>query len=179
MELACFRTFLEAKEPTGYYSPDGATGMEERHLIERWGPKYRAYYQLEHTFFQSALDTQLTRLLSERYSWYNDLASSPLLVNKATLDSRIQKLANKVESAEGSVGSGSGVGGGGRYGGHSAAAFGIGGMGGGGGGSSESGKDKPLAKVVEDSNGITTEIQKATAGQVIKDALFNLQPQRN
>ena len=49
----------------------------------------------------------------------------------------------------------------------------------GGGGSSESGKDKPLAKVVEDSNGITTEIQKATAGQVIKDALFNLQPQRN
>jgi hypothetical protein len=169
---------LEAKEPTGYYSPDGAAGMEEQQLIERWGPKYRAYYQLEHTFFQSALDTQLTRLLSERYSWYNDLASSPLLVNKATLDSRIQKLANKVESAESAVASSGGSGGGSRYGGHSAVAFGMGGVGGGSGGA-DSGKEKPLAKLVEDSNGITTEIQKGTAGQVIKDALFNLQPKRN
>ena len=157
VEVGGFRTY-----PEGYKPPQEAGGAYQSvplDKIEDFGVHANQYYQLDMSFFKSSADTQMLDLLWSKY-WINTLSSSSLVTNRGFIAGQLADLAEKLESADGQLGS--------RGGGE---AFGM--MAGMGKGSRSSGKGSALEKVAHDSSKAAAEQISGLITQVIKDVAFN------
>lgn len=74
--------------------------------IEDFGVHCKQYYQLEVTYFKSALDRKLLDSLWNKY-WVNTLGSSGLLSNSEYTTGQILDLSEKLEQSESSLSRGS------------------------------------------------------------------------
>lgn len=99
VELGCFRVFPESyiqqmeKQKTG---GSGADTMVPADKIGDFGLHANKYYQLEHSFFKSKLDSQILEALWNDY-WVQTLSSSPLLNNSEYLTKAISNIATKMD----------------------------------------------------------------------------------
>jgi COP9 signalosome complex subunit 5 len=162
VEIGAFRTY-----PQGYKPPDSeASDFESVPLnkIEDFGAHQSQYYQLEISYFKSSCDTALLNAIWNKY-WIATLSASPLLSNAPYISAQIKDIADKLESAEGSLshfGRGGGAGG---------SSYMLGPAGDRGGGSRKD--DSQLRKVVRDSSKVTREHLQGAMTQVMKNMLFN------
>ena len=98
VEIGCFRTYpdshIEKIEKAGR---EGSKSMVPAEKTEEFGLHAHKYYQLEHSFFKSKLDTEILNALWNDY-WAQTLSSSPLLNNSEYLTKSIKNVATKMES---------------------------------------------------------------------------------
>lgn len=98
VEIACFRVFPESyiqqmeKQKTGR----SIDTMVPADKIGDFGLHASKYYQLEHSFFKSKLDSQILEALWNDY-WVQTLSSSPLLNNSEYLTKAISNIATKMD----------------------------------------------------------------------------------
>mmetsp|Transcript_1173 Transcript_1173/g.7618 ORF Transcript_1173/g.7618 Transcript_1173/m.7618 type:complete len:276 (+) Transcript_1173:212-1039(+) len=153
VEIGAFRTF-----PQGV-KPPGATASEYQTIplnkIEDFGVHADEYYSLGISFFKSSLDSQLLKLLWNKY-WVSTLSSSPLLMSSQFLAGQIKDLSDKLEQVDGSF--------------DRSSRFGI------GMGADQKKDEKPLGKVLHDSKNIAGEQVSGQITQLIKHLLFNHDP---
>ncbi|GAX77055.1 hypothetical protein CEUSTIGMA_g4501.t1 [Chlamydomonas eustigma] len=153
VEIGAFRTY-----PEGYRPPDeGPSEYQTIPLskIEDFGVHASQYYSLDISFFKSSLDSHMLDLLWNKY-WVNTLSASPLISNREFAAGCISDIADKLEQAESSMGSGSKMG----------RAFPP----------SAAGKKKEdgaLAKICRDTSKLAAEQIKGLSSQVIKSMVFN------
>ena len=96
VEIGCYRTF-----PEGYVDPSrkegkSASGMIPLEKQKDFGLHADRYYQLEHSFFKSKLDSSILEILWNEY-WIQTLSSSPLLNNSDYLTNAISNIAVKTD----------------------------------------------------------------------------------
>jgi len=151
VELGAFRTY-----PKDYKAPEESPAEYQSiplEKIEDFGVHCKQYYQLETTYFKSALDSHLLDLLWNKY-WISTLSSSPILANREFTSKQLGDLAEKLESAETSLTHG-------RMAGYFAP---------------EKKKDDPLAKIAKDCARPACEQIHGLISQVMKEVLFNARP---
>lgn len=89
MEIGAFRTY-----PEGYTPPD-ATPSEYQPIplnkIEDFGVHADMYYTLDLSIFKTSLDSQIIKLLWNKY-WANTLSASPLLSNDGFIGGQLEDL---------------------------------------------------------------------------------------
>uniref|UniRef100_A0A182RQ33 MPN domain-containing protein n=1 Tax=Anopheles funestus TaxID=62324 RepID=A0A182RQ33_ANOFN len=101
--LGAFRTY-----PKGYKPPNEEPSEYQTiplSKIEDFGVHCKQYYQLDVTYFKSALDRKLLDSLWNKY-WMNTLGSSGLLSNPDYTTRQILDLSEKLELSEASLGRG-------------------------------------------------------------------------
>ncbi|KFB47242.1 hypothetical protein ZHAS_00015265 [Anopheles sinensis] len=101
--LGAFRTY-----PKGYKPPNEEPSEYQTiplNKIEDFGVHCKQYYQLDVTYFKSALDRKLLDSLWNKY-WMNTLGSSGLLSNADYTTGQILDLSEKLELSEASLGRG-------------------------------------------------------------------------
>jgi COP9 signalosome complex subunit 5 len=89
VEIGAFRTY-----PEGYTPPD-ATPSEYQPIplnkIEDFGVHADMYYTLDLSIFKTSLDSQIIKLLWNKY-WANTLSASPLLSNDGFIGGQLEDL---------------------------------------------------------------------------------------
>lgn len=151
VDLGAFRTY-----PKGYKPPDeGPSEYQSIPLnkVEDFGVHCKQYYNLEVSYFKSALDSRLLDSLWNKY-WVNTLSSTSMITNAEYITGQIFDLSEKLEQVESSISRG----------------------GGGGFGLSDSGDKKSeekLGKAIKDSSKVTNEVLHGLMSQLLKDTLFN------
>ena len=75
--------------------------------MQDFGLHANKYYQLEHSFFKSRLDSQILESLWNEY-WIQTLSSSPLLNNSQYLTKAIGNIATKMDLVVEAAGAGTG-----------------------------------------------------------------------
>lgn len=96
VEIACFRVFPESYVQQQSKSGAGSDTMVPADKIGDFGLHASKYYQLEHSFFKSKLDSYILEALWNDY-WVQTLSSSPLLNNSEYLTKAISNIATKME----------------------------------------------------------------------------------
>jgi COP9 signalosome complex subunit 5 len=108
VEIGCFRTYPEDRIPEQNQS------SKFQHIplnkIEDFGVHYKCYYQLEHSFFKSTMDSFVLDCLYHKY-WTQTLSSSPLLKNKEYSSGLVIDISKKITNLEKNSGRGAIVGG--------------------------------------------------------------------
>ena len=105
VEIGCFRvypeSYIQQMEKQG--GGDGTSkGMIPQEKMQDFGLHAKKYYQLEHSFFKSRLDSQILESLWNEY-WIQTLSSSPLLNNAQYLTKAIGNIATKMDLVVDSV----------------------------------------------------------------------------
>jgi COP9 signalosome complex subunit 5 len=106
VEIGCFRTYSEAYIRQLEQSNSAKTGGDTSvplEKIEEMGAHFHKYYQLECSFFKTALDNEILNRLWNEY-WLATLSSSPLLSNQKQLTNTIVDINSKMQKASGSSG---------------------------------------------------------------------------
>lgn len=111
------------------------------------------WYELEVSYFKSALDQRLLEKLWNRY-WVSTLSASPLVTNVEYVRGAIGDLANKAEEADMELRRESRI-----AGGYVAPRKG--------------GKEKKLGRVAQDASKLALAEMNGLVSQLLKDALFN------
>jgi COP9 signalosome complex subunit 5 len=97
VDLKCFRTY-----PENYVAPD-ADPSEYQTIpldkIEDFGVHHKAYYTLPHSFYKSALDSQILNQLWHKY-WVQTLSANPLLASRDYSAASMSDLASKLDIAQ-------------------------------------------------------------------------------
>lgn len=89
MEIGAFRTYPEG------YTPPEATPSEYQPIplnkIEDFGVHADMYYTLDVSIFKTSLDSQIIKLLWNKY-WSSTLSASPLLSNDGFIGGQLEDL---------------------------------------------------------------------------------------
>ena len=97
VEIGCFRVFpdsyVEQQKEGKHGGSDGSIPLNKQ---KDFGIHAHRYYQLEHSFFKSKLDSSILEILWNEY-WIQTLSSSPLLNNSDYLTNAISNVAVKTE----------------------------------------------------------------------------------
>lgn len=120
--------------------------------IEDFGVHCKQYYQLEVSYFKSALDRKLLDSLWNKY-WVNTLGSSGLLSNADYTTGQILDLSEKLELSEASLGRGP---------------FVVSGT-----DPNEKRTEDKLSKATRDCSRTSIELIHGLMAQIAKDKLFN------
>ena len=85
VEIGVFRTYTDeyAEKLNKSQSVHGLSSMPAE-KFQDYGLHANKYYQVEHSFFKTGMDTELLDRLWNEY-WLHTLASSPLLANQDTI----------------------------------------------------------------------------------------------
>lgn len=89
VEIGAFRTY-----PEGYTPPNSAPSEYQPiplNKIEDFGVHADMYYSLEISIFKTSLDSQIIKLLWNKY-WANTLSASPLLANEAFIGGQLEDM---------------------------------------------------------------------------------------
>jgi COP9 signalosome complex subunit 5 len=89
VEVGAFRTY-----PEGYTPPDAAPSEYQPiplNKIEDFGVHADMYYSLEVSIFKTSLDSQIIKLLWNKY-WANTLSASPLLSNEGFVGGQLEDM---------------------------------------------------------------------------------------
>eukprot|EP00892_Ulva_mutabilis_P012713 jgi/Ulvmu1/9814/UM056_0055.1 len=147
VEIGAFRTY-----PEGYTPPNSAPSEYQPiplNKIEDFGVHADMYYSLEISIFKTSLDSQIIKLLWNKY-WANTLSASPLLANEAFIGGQLEDMSMKLDKAACWLD-------GQRFTGKSKDA------------------ENDLTKVVKDCSKLAEEQLKGLTNQVVKQVLFNRQ----
>ena len=107
VEIGCFRTYPEDRIPEQNLSSNFQNIPLNK--IEDFGVHYKCYYQLEHSFFKSSMDSFILDCLYNKY-WTQTLSSTPLLKNKGYSSGLVFDIAEKISKLEkGNLRSGMGI----------------------------------------------------------------------
>ncbi|GAA6009051.1 hypothetical protein JCM11491_005727 [Sporobolomyces phaffii] len=186
VEIGAFRTY-----PDNYTPPNaGSSSYQSIPLdkIEDFGVHANSYYPLEVSHFKSSRDEALLELLWNKY-WTLTLSQSPLVSTRAYQTAQLTDLVSKLsrsspstqhrcgiaalsplivqarqalaDKADGDKGKGK------------AKDEGTGGEGGGAGAKKPDVEESQLAKVVKDSNKLSTSSTHGLVNALVKDSLFN------
>jgi hypothetical protein len=161
-------------------NPAGEVWADERARNARWGESCVSYYALEVEYLLSSASAQLMALLARDFMWTRMLSATPTLDQEARdrLPERLHRIGEKVDAFEGSAammalgrGGGGVAGGGGGAGGgadvysssalNRASAYGAANL-----------KSSDLAEAAVAAAELAGEAVRATAGQVVKLAVF-------
>lgn len=97
VEIGCFRTYPEDRVPEqNQLSKFQNIPLDK---IEDFGVHYKCYYQLEHSFFKSSMDSYILDSLYHKY-WTQTLSSSPLLKNKSYSSNLVIDISKKLANLE-------------------------------------------------------------------------------
>ena len=80
VEIGCFRAYQNAYAEKLQKSTTEGGEIIPGAKYDDYGMHAHKYYQMEHTFFKSAYDSEVLNRLWNEY-WINTLSSSPLLNN--------------------------------------------------------------------------------------------------
>jgi len=109
VDIGCFRVFPESyiQQMEKQGGGDSSKSMIPQEKMQDFGLHANKYYQLEHSFFKSRLDSQILESLWNEY-WVQTLSTSPLLNNSDYLTKAISNIATKTELVVDSSGGASG-----------------------------------------------------------------------
>jgi COP9 signalosome complex subunit 5 len=94
VELGCFRTFTNEIAEKRQNKQGGMAAIPED-KIDDFGLHGHKYYQLDHSFFKSDLDTEVIDRMWNEY-WVHTLASSPLITNENFTAASIIQIVKKM-----------------------------------------------------------------------------------
>jgi len=160
VELKSFRTYPEG------YKPPHSSNDEYQSIpmdkIEDFGVYNDRYYVMETEYFKSTTDTNLLNLLWNKY-WINILSSSPLIKNRYYTNQQVMDLAKKMDKAESEISRG-------RFSGVQALMEGS--------TKKEKKEESQLALINKDAVKLSVEVLQGCLSQLMKDTLFNFNPEQ-
>jgi COP9 signalosome complex subunit 5 len=145
VEIGCFRTYPEDRIPEQNLNSNFQNIPLNK--IEDFGVHYKCYYQLEHSFFKSSMDSFILDCLYNKY-WTQTLSSTPLLKNKGYSSGLVFDIAEKISKLEkGNLRSGAGIVGSNK-------------------------EDKGLSKIANDAASVGIEQAQGLTNLLLKNLLF-------